>query len=70
MQKVQFRSPAKSLTSKKTINGKMAERYLSKSVEEPLIIIICDTASILHLSKHVTHRVPGYALQLTRTSKM
>ena len=58
---VQFRSPVKSL---------MAESYLCKSVEEPLIIIICDTASILHLSKHVTHRVPGHALQLTRTSKM
>ena len=48
----------------------MAESYLCKSVEEPLIIIICDTASILYLSKHVTHRVPGHALQLTRTSKM
>ena len=67
---VQFWSPVKSLTSKKTVDRKMAERYLSKSVEEPLIIIICDTASILHLSKHVTHRVPGHALQLTHTSKM
>lgn len=70
MQKVQFRSPAKSLTSKKTINGKMAERYLSKSVEEPLIIIICDSASILHLSKHVTHRVPGHALQMIHIGNM
>ena len=48
----------------------MAERYLSKSVEEPLIIIICDTASILHLSKHVTHRVPGHALQLIHIGNM
>ena len=48
----------------------MAERYLSKSVEKPLVIIICDSASILYLSKHVTHRVPGHALQLTHTGKM
>ena len=67
---VQFRSPVKSLTGKTTVERKMAESYLCKSVEEPLIIIICDTASILHLSKHVTHRVPGHALQLTHTSKM
>lgn len=67
---VQFGSPVKSLTSKKTVEREMAESYLCKSVEEPLIIIICDTASILYLSKHVTHRVPGHALQLTRTSKM
>lgn len=39
------------------------ELYLGKSVQEPLVIIISDPASILHLSQHVPHCVPRHALE-------
>lgn len=43
--------------------NKTFERYLCEGVQEPLVIVISDSASILHLTQHVPHCIPRHTLQ-------
>ena len=40
----------------------LSKPHLAECVEETLVIVICDTSSVLNLTEHVTHARPIYSL--------
>ena len=44
-----------------------SQPHFAVGVEQTLIIVVSDTASILHLTQHVAHSVPAHSLWCTCT---